>query len=293
MSLAKKKLLVLGAGGLLGKELLSGCYLSDWDVVGHSRTEKEELKANLSNVSETFIMLNAVKPNVIINLVGLTNVDRCESHPDEAYSGNVKTIENVVAWIGSVNEPVYLIHLSTDQVYDGGGPYSESEVALKNYYAFSKYCAELIAVSVDATILRTNFIGKSKCAGRDSLTDWIFKKLTAGEKINVFDDVCFSPLSMKTLCLMIELVLKKQHPGIYNLGSKEGFSKADLAFQFAETLHLNQRLMSRSLLSNLEGLATYRPSDMRLNVEYFEKVFEVQLPLLSNEIQKIAREYYK
>lgn len=291
MNLANKTLLVLGSGGLLGSEFLSHSYLHGWNVIAHGRHSTGSAKADLVNKTEVDFMLDSIRPDAILNLVGLTDVDRCELHPNEAYIVNVRTLENVVDWMQSADKPVHLVHISTDQVYDGVGPHLESDVVIKNYYAFSKYTAELVAKSVGGTVLRTNFFGKSRCGKRVSLSDWLFSSILANKKIQVFEDVMFSPLSMGTLCESISLVLVKGITGTYNLGSHSGLSKADFAYLFACELGLDSSMMSRCTTNDVDFLKTYRPKDMRLNVELFERVAGVTLPALSEEIKKVSKEY--
>ncbi|MCD1588407.1 sugar nucleotide-binding protein, partial [Halomonas sp. IOP_14] len=226
MIVISKKILVLGAKGLLGSEFLNNDYLPGWEVIRHSRSEEMQAQADISSLEETTQMLDALNPDVILNFVGLTDVELCESFPNEAYVCNVKTLENVVLWIKSAKKNIQLIHISTDQVYDGLGPHLEDQVSLKNYYAFSKYTSELVASSAGALIIRTNFFGKSKNEDRVSLTDWLFLNLKEKRFIQVFDDVMFSPLFMPTLCAMLSLAIEKKIIGVYNLGSRDGLSKA-------------------------------------------------------------------
>lgn len=286
-----KTLLILGAGGLLGRRLLRSERLSEWRVLGHGRNVGMDVCADLSVVLDAHAMLNTVMPDVIINLVGLTNVDRCEEFPNESYIGNVKSLENIATWIKCVDYPVRLIHISTDQVYDGSGPHLEDNISLKNYYAFSKYAGELVASSVGAAILRTNFFGKSLTLKRSSLTDWLYASLSNGVSIRVFDDVMFNPLSMETLIEMISLLLVKDFNGIYNVGSRDGLSKAEFAYSFARAAGLGVSSMERCSVDDVDFIKTYRPKDMRMNVSRFELAAGVVLPSLIDEIEKVAREY--
>ena len=64
---------------------------------------------------QTYEMLDQVKPQAIINLVGQTNVDFCEQHPDEAKRLNVKIVKNLVQAIKKSSFKPFLIHISTDQ----------------------------------------------------------------------------------------------------------------------------------------------------------------------------------
>lgn len=285
-----KKIVVLGANGLLGHELLNSSYTSDWDVVGHFGRSKES-NADLSILSQTVSYLDRIKPEVIINLVALTNVDYCESNPNESYLINVKVVENIVLWIKKQQCKVYLVHISSDQVYDGNGLHTEDKPALTNYYAFSKYAGELAASTSHAAILRTNFFGKSRNGLRASFTDWLYQALISKQDIQVFDDVYFSPLSMSSLSEMIALVISKELIGTYNLGSKQGLSKADFAFEFANMLGFNTNNMIRAKVSNISFVKTYRPKDMRLDVSKFEQTLGVVLPTLQQEILKVSKEY--
>jgi dTDP-4-dehydrorhamnose reductase len=236
-------------------------------------------------------MLIEVKPQVIVNLVGLTSVDKCEEDLDLAYRINVKTVENLVGMLKKIHSTAHFIQISTDQIYDGTGPHLENQVTIRNHYAMTKYAGELVSACIPSTILRTNFFGRSKLEKRKSLTDWLFNSLKNGEQIQVFDDVSFNPLSMHSLAKMVCLVAEKKPIGIYNLGSRSGFSKADFAFVFAESLKLPTACMSRAHSANMKILKAYRPKDMRMNCSKIEKELGIELPNLVDEIKSVAREY--
>lgn len=289
----EKRVLILGGSGLLGTFLMPILRSRGYRVDLHGRTNATKYNADISHAGETFKLLDLIKPAVIVNLIGLTDVDRCEEHPNKAFLSNVRTVENVADWIKQRNSLCFLVHISTDQVYDEVGLHKEGAVTLKNYYAFSKYAGELVAARVPSAILRTNFFGHSRCATRSSLTDWLFHSLSNRNAIQVFDDVFFNPLSMATLSEMIELVMQRKPIGVLNLGSHGGMSKADFAFAFAEELGLSANAMTRNSTSQVTFLKTYRPKDMRMDCSKFENTLGVKLPLLKDEIKRVAREYYE
>jgi dTDP-4-dehydrorhamnose reductase len=285
--------LVTGATGLLGSSLVPLLKVHGCKVITHARSGDADCLADLSVTDEVFKLLDKTRPEIIINLAGLTDVDRCEALPSQAYSANVHTVGNIVNWIRKKNTPCHLVHISTDQVYDGVGPHTEDTVSLTNYYAFSKYAGELAAASVPSTILRTNFFGRSHCAKRTSLTDWLFRSLSNSDSIQVFDDVLFSPLAMDTLSNMIELTIREKPVGVFNLGSHAGMSKANFAFAFAEELNLSAGVMTRTSTDQVTFLKTYRPKDMRMDCSKFENTLAIKLPFLRNEIKRVAKEYYE
>jgi dTDP-4-dehydrorhamnose reductase len=288
-----KKLLILGGSGLLGSTLTSGYYLKKYNINSHSLRSKTNLKADLEDKDQIIKLIEQVKPEIIINLVGLTNVDYCEKFPNAAYRLNIKTVENIVDAIKKFSFKPFLIHISTDQVYDSEGLSLEKNINLTNFYSFSKFCGELIVSQTNSTVLRTNFFGKSKNLKRTSLTDWLYNEFLSGNEINVFEDVWFNPLSIHSLCKMIEIVVEQKIEGIFNIGSRNGMNKADFAFYFAKILNLSTLKIKRSKVVNAKFLEAYRPKNMMMNLTKFEKKFQINLPEIVDEIDLVAKDYLK
>ncbi len=284
-------ILITGSTGLLGSTLAPYLKSRGLQFTTHARLKNADYLANLSIKDETFSLLDKIQPKIIINLVGLTSVEECQDRPNAAYLSNTLAVENLTQWMMQTKADCHLIQVSTDHVYDGMGPASEDQVTLTNNYASSKYAGELAATRVSSTVIRTNFVGRSKVGYRESLTDWVYNSLTRGEDVRVLRDVFFSPLSMITLAEMILLIIEKKPLGIYNLGSHEGMSKSEFDFSFARHLGLQTKTMIPIDCSQATFLRAYRPKDMRMNCLKFEKTLGVKLPLLEDEIRRVAKEY--
>lgn len=291
IAVSNGKILITGATGLLGSVLVPFFRAAGIDVATQGRARDVDFSVDLTDEQAVRTLLIEAKPQTIVNLVGLTSVDECEENLDLAYRVNTKTVENLVRVLTEIESNAHLIQISTDQIYDGTGTHLESQVTMRNHYAVTKYAAELAAAQIRSTILRTNFFGRSRLPKRQSLTDWIFKSLNSGEQIKVFDDVWFSPLSMRSLAEMMLLVARNEPVGIYNLGTRNGLSKADFAFAFAESVGLPKSAMSRGHSSQAKSLKAYRPKDMRMDCSKFERKLSIQLPDLMDEIKRVAREY--
>jgi dTDP-4-dehydrorhamnose reductase len=285
------KIITVGASGLLGSMLVPVLKLAGHDIVTVGRSSSNDFKCDVGDQTSVRSVLNELRPDILINLVALTDVDLCESDPRQAFKVNVRALENIVSWIENTSKNCHLIHLSTDQVYDGVGPHYETDVMLSNYYAFSKYASELVALRVASTILRTNFIGKSKCDKRVSFTDWIYKAIVNDEKIFLFSDVFFSPLAMQTLAEMICKVIELKPRGVFNLGSRSGLSKSGFGLLFAEKLKLATNCIKVSSIDDVTFMKTYRPKDMCMDVTKFEQRFGIKLPTLENEINIVTGDY--
>jgi dTDP-4-dehydrorhamnose reductase len=281
------RILVTGGNGLLGSTLVPFLRSSGHEVIVAARSVGD-VRVDLTDTKRTREAVQSIRPAVIVNLAGETNVDACQREPQRAYLGNVRIVETLVDAIDA--SASFLIHLSTDQLYDGNGPHAETALQFLNYYALSKYAGELAAARVPSTVLRTNFVGRSRNQDRQSLSDWIVAALRRGDPLKVFRDVFFSPLSLTTLAAMIDVAVNRREIGVFNLGSTAGMSKADFAFELADELALPTATMQRASVEEVP-LAANRPTDMRMDSSRFERRFGVSLPTLSQEIRMIAAEY--
>lgn len=286
------KILVTGATGLLGATLAPWLEHCGHSVLRHGFRADAAYQADLRQYGPTAAMLDQAKPDCIVNLAALTDVDACESHPHEAYLSNVLSVDHLCRWIRDHDAAAcHLVHISTDQLYDGAGPHRESAATVSNTYAFSKVAGELLAAGVRSTVLRTNFFGRSRCPTRSSFSDWIHQSIRLHRPLSLFDDVWFSPLSMATLSDLIERVVQQQPQGIFNVGAAEGLSKADFAYAFANALDLPTAQMRRVQSDSTPHLVAYRPKDMRMDSSLFEQTMGLQLPTLADEIISIRMDY--
>jgi len=282
----KNRILILGATGLLGVPLSNYLEEKGWKVIRHSLRTKSDYAVDLRDPRKTWELMENVRPDTIINLVALTDVDMCEQNPFLAYQLNILPVENLIQWLLE-NQKSNLIHISTDMVYDAPGPSPENDVSPKNIYSYSKYCAEHAALRVDSTILRTNFFGKSRTPGKQSFSDWLLESFQTKTELKLFKDVLFSPLSMHTLSEMIHVVIEHEQPGVYNFGSHDGMSKRDFAVNLAEMFHVDMGRVSSVSVRDVD-LKAYRPTDMRMDCSLFEKTFNVKLPSLKEEMETLS-----
>ena len=235
-------------------------------------------------------VLDAANPDIIVNLAALTDVDYCETHPAEAYRVNAGLVLNLVRWIEAKGTHIRLVQASTDQIYDGAGPHRESDVCPTNFYGYSKCLAEEYVRRVGGLSLRTNFFGRSARADRASFSDWIVAALRTGKPITVFEDVLFSPLSLGTLVRSIERVMAGPISGVFNVGSRDGLSKADFAFHLAAAAGLPVKTMARGTIAARPQIAR-RPRDMRMDSRGIARLTGVPEVDLTTEIAMVAKGY--
>jgi len=103
--------------------------------------------------------------------------------------------------------------------------------------------------------------------------------------------VYFNPLSIDFLKGIFVKASDQELIGVYNTGSRNGMSKSAFALAFAEELGLPTKNIYNVKISEVDFIKTYRPRDMRMDVSKIEKKMGIEMPLLSDEIKRVAEEY--
>ncbi len=286
--------IVFGASGLLGASLVPALRIRGYNVLAQGRSGGADLRFDPSDRSAVIGALMKYRPSAVVNLVAATNVDQCEVQPQLAWRANAGVVGILTECIAATSQRLgiqpHLVHVSTDQVYDGPGPHAEDDVDLINVYGLSKYTGELLAKCVSATVLRTNFYGRSRCIGRVSFSDWLVSSLRNRTPITVFDDVRFSAVHINTLCTIIAQCIESRPVGTFNAGCRDSISKARFALTLAQALNLSTDQVTVGTSADI-ALKARRPLDMSLQVSRLEKVLAIQLPTTQREIEHTAKEY--
>ncbi len=288
----KKKILLTGAYGFLGTILSAKLEKNHYKVFKHGKKKSRDENFNLKDFTILKKNLDKIKPNLIINLLSLTDVDKCEKKIFEAFDLNIKVLKNFSKYLKSINYNCRLIHISTDQVYSGTGPHLENMAKPLNNYGWTKFLGELCIQEHQALILRTNFVGRSETPNRHSLTDWFIKNLKKNKKIQLYKNIFFNPLEIHYLSNLIVRIMNKKIRGTFNVGSSTGLSKASFLLKIAKNLNLNIENCATANFKAKKNTAP-RPTDMVMNCKKFEKTFQIKLPNINDQILRICKSYSK
>jgi dTDP-4-dehydrorhamnose reductase len=290
----KKKILILGSSGFLGKTIYKN--IKKEFIVEHTGIKKRAVDFN--NVFQFKRLIENNKFDFIINCVGFTDIDKCQIKRDEALNLNFKLVKNILNIKKFYKLKFNFIHFSTDQVYnknDTSSYSNEKNISLKNvnYYTYTKLIGEKICSNknkYNSLIFRTNFIGKS-FSKKKSFTDWLAYSIKNNHKIMLAKDSYFTPLKVETIALIIKKIIKlnKFKPGIYNLGSRKGLSKLDVGKFFIDKL--NKQFKNYSIKNINEITKTRRSKNMMMNVSKFSKTFKIKLPTLTEELKSLIKDY--
>lgn len=285
------KIFIFGSTGLLGTHLNVSLEKNNHMIYSIGRSNECDFVVDLNDTKKIAMYLKQIKPDVIINLVAITDVDECEDNIQKCTYAHVEIPKVIVKSIGMINDyNPHIIHISTDQVYSGNGPHTEINPKPVNNYALTKLEGEYIFDNNFCTVIRTNFFGKSLVHKRNSFTDWLYNSAKAEEPITVFDDVFFNPLTIGSLCSIINSIIEHKVFGVYNVGSSGCISKADFALRFLKTLSISTAHIKIGKISDI-NLKAMRPHDMTMDCSKIESRLSTKLPDIMSEIESEAGEY--
>tara|TARA_B100000579_G_scaffold415106_1_gene409402 strand:+ start:6515 stop:7384 length:870 start_codon:yes stop_codon:yes gene_type:complete len=288
------KFLIFGGNGFLGSFLYNFLKIKH-TVYRVSRKKKVGIylkKFNNKAINQIIVKLN---PDIIINTIAFTDVDKCEKFRKKTYYSNVsitKMIAESLIINSKIKKKPFLVHISTDQVYSGLGPHKEKITKPINYYAKTKLLSEKFINKADGCVLRTNFLGSSNI--HHNFNNWIYKNVKKNNKLFGYNNILFSPLSMNMLARKIITISKKKISGTYNLGSIGGISKGQYIFKFLkENFPRYDKFELINYKKPLSKKKAKRPLDMRLNCSKILKNYKLKLPNTKSEVNRIIKNFKK
>ena len=266
-----RSLAVTGASGLLGSAVVRAGVQRGWITAAFFKNWPLEIRGatcrslDITDKQAVMQCISTLRPELIINCAAATDVDRCESHPDEARRVNCDGASNV-AEAASVCG-AQLIQISTDAVFDGcSRRYGEDELtAPRGVYARTKLDAEQVVASIEpgALIVRTTMFGTSPRPGH-GLAEWLIGRLGDGQPIHAYSDVVFSPLLVSQLSGQLLTAADWNLAGVYHAAAIDGVSKLEFALMIARAFGFSSGLVVPAL-STESNLVVPRHGDTSLD----------------------------
>ncbi len=243
------KILVLGAGGMLGHKLYRTLLQSDeFDVYGTLRAAPKQSEGwdRLQNekilhpvdameMSSVRDAIGRIEPDAVINCIGVVIKLVEDQNPSPTIQVNALFPHQLHEICRQYDSK--LIHISTDCVFSGKkGMYTEADLAdAHDLYGRSKLLGE---VSYDnALTIRTSLIG-SELGRSHGLLEWFFNQ--RGKTIEGYARAIFSGFTTIRMAHVLMWILK-EHPsltGLYHVSSSP-ISKLDLLTKIRDALGLN------------------------------------------------------
>lgn len=225
------RLLILGAGGIVGRAVAAEAARRDWAASARPRAE-----VDVGDPAVVAAALAASGARLVINCAAFTRVDDCEHEADAARRINDLAVGTVAA--ACAHAGARLVHLSTDYVFDGesAAPYGEEATpAPLSVYGASKLAGEARALAhADALVVRTSAVfGR----GGANFVDTIAARLRqSGEPLRVVADQVTCPTYAPFLARALLDLGESAATGRIHYRNREAVSWFELARAVAREL---------------------------------------------------------
>jgi len=264
------KFLVTGSTGLVGRQVIKDLTEKNHEVYSCYHNQKPQhgnsTHLDLTDLSSIETTIKQVKPDVIIHLAAMTDVDGCETKKDLAFLINSKATEKLAKEAALQN--VFFVYVSTDYVFDGkkelwkendkpnplgnyGKSKLEGEKAIENLA--SNWCIARISTPFGFHPTKKSF------------PLWVAENLKSKKEINVLVDQFTSPTFVPNLSKMLIEISERQLLGIFHVSGASRISRYEFAELVSEKLNLDKKFLKPSTMDEIKWKAK-RPKDSSLDV---------------------------
>jgi len=233
------KLLVTGAAGMLGRDVMLAAGNAGHEVAGFGRAELD-----VTNPDSLKRRLELERPDVVINCAAWTDVDGAETAEEAAFAVNGKGAGNVAAAAAEVEARV--LHVSTDYVFDGAkaAPYVESDQpAPLSAYARTKLAGEEAVAAANKRHFIVRSAGLFGIGGRN-FVDTMLRLAGNQNEVTVVRDQVGSPTYTWHLAYGIVRLIEGIEYGIHHMAASGSCSWYEFAGEIFEQAKVECRVLS-------------------------------------------------
>lgn len=278
------KILVIGANGQLGSDLVTALPPAGHQVIGATRQTLD-----VRYPDQVRHALEETRPEWVINTSAFHNVELCEDEPAEAMLVN-GTAVGVLAR-ECTQRGIKLMHLSTDFVFGGEKrtPYLETDATNPlSAYAKSKLEGEkqVQAAGAQHVIIRTcGLFGQAGSKTREgNFIEKVIKRALSGEEVRVVGDKVATPTSTADLAGAIRLLVERNASGLYHVTAEGECSWHEFA---QEAIRLSgSSVVAKKVTSTEFKTKAVRPAYSVLSKE---KLYSLGIPRMPHWQEALER----
>jgi dTDP-4-dehydrorhamnose reductase len=294
------KILLFGKNGQVGWELNRSLQPLG-EVVALGREQ-----ADFSNPETLRKIVQEVKPDVIVNAVAYTAVDKAEA--EEELAAKVNSIAPGVLAEEAMKLNALLVHYSTDYIFDGAkeSPYKETDKPKPiNAYGRTKLAGEQAVQTsgCDYLIFRTSWVYASR--GHNFLLTML-KLAQEREQLSIVSDQIGSPTSARLIAdasaHCVKQSVKERLAGIFSSDlyhlttsghtSWYGFTK-EIVKLASNSLNLQLTIKDINAIPTTDyPTPAIRPMNSQLALTKLESIFNLKMPGWRNELELCIEEIF-
>jgi len=247
------KLLVTGAAGMLGRDVMLAAGNAGHQVVGFGHAELDIAAGTAVNAK-----IEGERPDVVINCAAWTDVDGAEESEGEATRINGEAAGNVAAAAAAVGASV--VYVGSDYVFDGskGAPYVETDqTAPLSAYGRSKLAGEEATRAAN----KRHFIVRSAWlfgTGGSNFVETMLRLAADHGEVLVVRDQVGSPTYTWHLAYGIVRLIEGVEFGIHHMAAAGSCSWYEFAREIFEQANVECKVMSAT--TEMLGRPAPRPA---------------------------------
>ena len=293
------QILLFGKGGQVGWELQRSLAPLG-DIVALDHDSAGDLCGSFADLQGLADTVRRVRPHVIVNAAAYTAVDKAESEPDLAHTINALApgvLADEAQKLGA-----WLVHYSTDYVFDGGGdrPRKETDpTGPLSVYGRTKLEGEqVVARCAQHLIFRTSWVYAARGA---NFAKTMLRLAAERDQLRVIDDQIGAPTGAELLADVTALAIRsaRENPrlaGLYHLaagGETSWHGYARFVIEQARAAGCPLRVGPE----DIEAIPTsayptpaQRPLNSRLDTSKIRAAFAIHLPAWHSGVRRMLDE---
>ncbi len=290
------KILLFGGNGQLGWELRRSLAPLG-ELIAPVRSDAG---GDLSNLDAIAAKIRHVAPDIIVNAAAYTAVDKAET--EAALAHTINALAPGVMAAEARKFGAWLVHYSTDYVFDGSGaaPWREtSPTGPLSVYGHSKLAGEHnVAAWEKHLLLRTSWV---YAARGQNFARTMLRLAQERDSLKVIADQIGAPTGAELLAdvtahALRTLQIKPELAGIYHLaaaGETSWHGYASHAIEFARSQGVAIKVKPddiRPIPATEYPLPAARPYNSRLDTQKFRNAFGLTLPDWQQGVERMLNE---
>ena len=291
------QLLVTGAGGLLGGNIVRTASSAGWSVIGTYHTQKPAIKATCEQLDITDTqrfeeLLLRYTPETVINCAAMTDVDACEDNPEQARSVN-GVVPGEMARIAD-EHGVGFVQISTDYVFDGekDGRYEPDDTPNPvQAYGESKLYGERTVKEThsDPWIVRLSFVyGRDLQGDLEGFPAWVLGRLESDELTPVFVDQYITPTRAGSAAETILDLVQTQGGKTVHVAARDCITPYEFGVTLAEITGHSTELLEEGSMADIDRAAE-RPKNTCLFIKEVESILGRSQPTVEADLRALTQ----
>lgn len=283
------KVLVTGGGGLLGSNVVAQLAERDIEVIATVHSKVPQSSSNdgvewrvmdVTDDSSVGRVIEQYRPDWIVNCAAITDVDRCERLPDEAFEVNTRGAQRIAEAAKRVG--AVPCQVSTDYVFGNNekSPHHPAEELTPiQVYGRTKAEAErnVREISPSSLVVRISFlygINEMTCE-HTGIVPWILSESQSGN-VPLYTDQYVSPTYASHAAEIISMFLTADITGVFHCNNRGCTTPYDLGRHLLDEVGRDSSQLTRTTLEESD-LSALRPKRSCLSTERTERTLSLRL----------------